>query len=112
MARTGCTENCQLHIISRRSLVDFWTKHPDAKSPLTAWYTIARKVSWKKPQDVRNMYASASFLENNVVVFEIGGRGKGYRLSAGMQYSGIGRIYVRHVLTHDEYLKKSRDGTL
>jgi mRNA interferase HigB len=93
-------------------LVTFWTTHPDAKPALLAWYTIARRASWKRPQDVKNVYKSASFLENNVVVFEIGGKGKGYRLSVGMDYSGIGRAYIRDVLTHDEYLKRSRDGTL
>jgi mRNA interferase HigB len=92
--------------------VQFWTRHPDAKPALMAWYTIARRAQWKRPQDVKNVYRSASFLGNNVVVFEIGGKGKGYRLSVGISYSGIGRIYIRDVLTHDEYLKRSRDGTL
>lgn len=101
-----------MHIISRRTLVEFWIRHPDAKSPLNAWYTVAKKASWKTPQDVKNVYPSASFLKNDVIVFEIGGRGKGYRLSAGMQYTGIGRVYVRHVLTHDEYLRRTKDGTL
>jgi mRNA interferase HigB len=101
-----------LHIISRKALVKFWTKHPDAKSALLAWHAIAKRASWKRPQDVKNVFRSASFLENNVVVFEIGGRGKGYRLSVGMDYSGIGRVYIRDVLTHDEYLNQSREGTL
>lgn len=90
----------------------FWTKHPDAKSALLAWHTIAKRASWRRPQDVKNVFRSASFLENNVVVFEIGGKGKGYRLSAGMDYSGIGRVYIRDVLTHDEYLKQSRESAL
>lgn len=101
-----------MHIISREALVEFWNRHPDAKSPLKTWYAIATKASWKTPQDVKNVYPSASLLENNVIVFEIGGRGKGYRLSGGIQYTGIGRVFVRHVLTHDEYLKRSKDGTL
>ena len=109
---TGSILGIHMHIISRRSLVAFWNKHPDAKSPLTTWYTIARKAVWKKPQDVRDVFASASFLKNDVVVFEIGGQGKGYRLSGGMQYTGIGRVFVRHVMTHDEYLRRTRDGDL
>jgi mRNA-degrading endonuclease HigB of HigAB toxin-antitoxin module len=59
---------------------------------------------------VRRTFASASFLPKNVVVFNIGGSGKGYRLIVNMRYPK--RVYVRWVLTHDEYERRSRAGTL
>jgi mRNA interferase HigB len=100
-----------VRVIAKPKLVEFWRKHPDAESPLNTWYTIARKAKWATPNEVTAVFKSASFLPHDVVIFEIGGRGKGYRLSAGMWYAGR-CIYVRHIMTHNEYLKRSRNGTL
>ncbi len=42
------------------------------------------------------------------MVFNIGGK---YRLVVDIRYD-LGRIYVRHVLTHEEYDRRTADGTL
>src|SRR5688572_18587215 len=100
-----------MRVIAKPALVNFWTTHPAAKSPLRNWYEIARKANWHTPHDVKAVYPDASIRPDNVIIFNIGGRGKGYRLSGGMWYEGQ-CIFVRHVMTHDEYLKRTRDGTL
>jgi mRNA interferase HigB len=34
-----------MHVISKPMLISFWQKHPDAESPLQAWYkTMEREV--------------------------------------------------------------------
>ncbi len=101
-----------MHVVARPVLIAFGEKHHDAKSPLSVWYTITRKANWKTPQDVKDVFTSASFLKNDVVVFEIGGKGKGYRLSAGINYRGMGHVYIRHIMTHPEYLLRSKTDTL
>lgn len=51
----------------------------------------------------------ASFLGARRTVFNIAGNK--YRLVVDMRYD-IGRVYVRGVLTHAEYDRRSIDGTL
>jgi len=43
------------------------------------------------------------------MVFNIGGTK--YRLVADVRYD-LGRVYIRHVLTHAEYTRRTRAGTL
>lgn len=51
----------------------------------------------------------ASFLGARRTVFNIGGNR--YRLVVDMRYD-LRRVYVRHVLTHEEYDRRSIEGTL
>ena len=58
---------------------EFWTRHPDAEQPLKAWYDEAKHAIWATPQDIRDHYASASFVGGNRVVFNIKGNDEGSR---------------------------------
>lgn len=91
-----------MRVIAKRTLVEFWQKHPDSQSPLAAWYAEAAKGEWNTPQEIKNLYKTASFLEGNRVVFNIGGNK--YRLIAKINYPH-GVIYIRFVGTHAEYDK-------
>lgn len=90
-------------VIAKRNLIAFYEKHPDAEQSLKAWYMEASKASWKSPQDIKNSYASASFLGNNRVVFNI--KGNQYRLVVSVAYN-FGAVYIKFIGTHREY-----DGT-
>jgi mRNA interferase HigB len=98
-----------MHIITKKVLVEFWTVHPDAEPALRSWLSTMKRGNFDSPQKVRDVFASASFLPKNVVVFNIG-RGKGYRLIVNMRYPK--RVYVRKMLTHEEYERHTRAGTL
>jgi mRNA interferase HigB len=76
---------------------------------LKAWLAIVRLKSYSRPQEVRQDFASASFLAKWRTVFNIGGNK--YRLVVEMHYD-LGRIYIRHLLTHEEYDRRSQDGSL
>ena len=52
-----------MNIISKRTLVQFYEKHPQAKTPLEVWHQDAKKSEWKTPDDIKKVYSSASFLE-------------------------------------------------
>jgi mRNA interferase HigB len=88
-----------MHVISRKKLRGFWANHPDAESPLTAWYKAARKARWRRFADVRAVFPSADQV-GKCVVFKIGGNK--YRLIAIISPNWR-RLYVRFVLTHREY---------
>jgi mRNA interferase HigB len=96
-----------MHIISKKKLRDFWGEYPKAKSPLEAWYQVAKRAEWENFADVRKTFNSAD-LVGRFVVFDIGGNK--FRLIAVIHFNRA-KLYVRHVLTHAEYdEEKWKDG--
>lgn len=91
-----------MRIIARRTLREFWEKHSDVEDALKAWCQDVGVAKWKTPEDVKNVYASASVVANNRVVFNI--KGNHYRLIAAVNY-GYGIVYIRFIGTHREYDK-------
>jgi mRNA interferase HigB len=89
-----------MRIIAKKTLRDFWERHPDAEDALQAWYHDAKQATWNSPQDIRRVYATASILANNRVVFNI--RGNHYRLIVAINYA-VGIVYIRFIGTHREY---------
>lgn len=95
-----------MHVISERKLREFWDIHPDAETPLSAWHREAEHAEWSKFADVRERYPSASQV-GKFTVFNIGGNK--FRLIVVVHFNR-GKLYVRHVLTHEEYSRgKWRD---
>ncbi|RLD05371.1 MAG: type II toxin-antitoxin system HigB family toxin [Chloroflexi bacterium] len=91
-----------MHVISKRNLVLFWTKHSDAEDALKAWYKEAEHAEWKLPAEIKARYHSADILPDNRVVLNI--KGNHYRLILKIHYN-TGKIFIRFVGTHAEYDK-------
>lgn len=89
-----------MRIIARKTLRDFWEKHPNARKPLQAWYADAKAAHWKSPKDIKDTYRNASVVANNRVVFNI--KGNDYRLVVAINYD-FSIVYIRFVGTHKEY---------
>lgn len=89
-----------MRVIAKRTLRVFWQQHPDARGALEAWHQEARRARWQTPQQIRERYASASFVGRDRVVFNIGGNK--YRLVVRVNYA-VGVIYIRFIGTHAEY---------
>ncbi len=89
-----------MRIIARRTLREFWERHPDAEQSLRAWYYDVQTAAWKSPADVKRKYANASILGRNRVVFNI--KGNRYRLVVAINYP-YQICYIRFVGTHEEY---------
>ncbi|MDO5652171.1 MAG: type II toxin-antitoxin system HigB family toxin [Moraxella sp.] len=89
-----------MRVIAKSTLVRFYTVHSDAKAPLEAWHDVAIKANWQSPQDIKNLFASASIVGNNRVVFNIAGNK--YRLVVEIAYQ-IGVIWVKFIGTHGAY---------
>ena len=91
-----------MNIISKRTLVQFYEKHTQAKTPLEVWHQDVKKAEWKTPSDIKKVYSNASFLEDNRVVFNI--KGNAYRLVVHIDY--LRKIVrVKFIGTHSEYDK-------
>jgi mRNA interferase HigB len=102
-----------MRVIARKRLMDFATKHPDARGPLDAWCRTVRKAVWANLQDVRRIFPHADAVRvasgNTVTVFNIAGNK--YRLAAAIHYNA-GRLYVLRIMTHAEYDKGTWKETL
>lgn len=88
-----------MHVVSERTLRDFWNLHPSAETPLRAWHRIVRLADWCKFSDVRDVYPNADRV-GKFTVFNVGGNK--FRLIASIHFNR-GKVYVRHVMTHEEY---------
>lgn len=89
-----------MRVIARRTLREFWEKHADAEQPLRAWYHDVRNADWHSPADVKRVYANASIVGENRIVFNIGGNK--YRLVVAVNYR-YHMCYVRFIGTHKAY---------
>jgi mRNA interferase HigB len=91
-----------MRIIKKKTLVEYYSLHADAKADLEAWHGIARASYWKTPNDVKATFAKASIIGGNRVVFNI--CGNSFRLVVKIEYK-TGCIYIRFIGTHKEYDK-------
>ena len=89
-----------MRIISRKTLIVFWEKHPDAKPALETWFYQAKHAKWETPANVKQAFQTVSVLPNNRLVFNI--KGSKYRLVVLVLFSQ-GKLFIRFVGTHAEY---------
>lgn len=89
-----------MRVIAVGALREFWVRHPEAEQALRAWYDEVRHARWARPQDIRDRYASASFLGAHRVVFNI--RGNQYRLVVAVAWR-FEAVYIKFVGTHADY---------
>lgn len=90
-----------MHIISRKTLKQFWEQYPDSQSSLSRWYKIVDKMEFSGFGELRQTFPSADKV-GDLIVFNIGGNK--YRLIASIHFNR-NKVYIRHVLTHAEYDK-------
>jgi mRNA interferase HigB len=88
-----------MHVITRKRLNEFAQKHPETGSSLARWYAIIRKSSFANFARLRQIFPQADQV-GKFTVFNIGGNK--VRLIAALHYNR-NKIYIRHVLTHEEY---------
>jgi mRNA interferase HigB len=88
-----------VRILSKPAISEFSKKHPDAATPLMAWYHITLKAAWQHLIDVRKDFPHADFADP-FTIFNISGNK--YRLLAIIKYRWQ-IVYIRKILTHKEY---------
>lgn len=92
-----------MQIIAKRTLREFWERHPLAETPLRSWYALAAAATWSGPADIKTMFgATVDFVSDNRLIFDIGGNK--FRLIVHVAY-GYGRVLVKFVGTHKDYDK-------
>jgi mRNA interferase HigB len=86
-------------VIAKSALAEFWTRHPDSREPLMAWYRLMDASTYRSFVELRRTFASADDVDG-LTVFNIGGNK--YRLVTAIHYNRS-KVYIRAVLTHGEY---------
>jgi mRNA interferase HigB len=91
-----------LHGISRKALREFADTHQEVETPLDDWYRTTKRLRWTSLMDVRETFPHADAV-GEFTIFNISGNK--YRLATYINY-GTGKVYIRHVMTHEEYSRK------
>jgi mRNA interferase HigB len=89
-----------MRIISRKRLRDYWEQHKEVQKALEAWYADVKNSVWHNTSEIKTIYQTASFLEDNRVVFNI--CGNNYRIVVRINYD-YQLVYIRFVGSHTEY---------
>lgn len=89
-----------MNVISRKTLVEFYGIHADAREPLETWYKVSKKAVWGNFNDVRSAYPAADVVGDDRMVFNI--KGNKYRLVARFSFR-YKAIQVKWIGTHAEY---------
>ena len=91
-----------MRVIAKKTIVEYYTMHADAKTALEEWFEKAELADWKNFSDIKDSFRSADWVGNNRVVFNI--KGNDYRLVVLVLFK-IKMVYVRFIGTHTEYDK-------
>ena len=91
-----------MRVIGLKIIEDFVEQHADVRNQLYAWVGEARDANWETPNEIKARYASASFLDDNRVIFNI--KGVKYRLEVKVNYKNQ-IVLVKRLGTHAEYSK-------
>jgi mRNA interferase HigB len=93
-----------MRIIAKKTLKDFYeqSRYMDSKSALESWYKEVLRLEWSNPNEVKEMYRSASIVGDEKIVFNIAGNK--YRLIVSINYYAK-IVFVKFIGTHKQYDK-------
>jgi len=95
-----------MRVIARRTLREFVatrTGHKDQgalRSALDAWFHEVQNAKWRSRAEVKELYATASIVSADRVVFNI--KGNSYRLVVAVDYEK-GILWIKWLGTHNDY---------
>lgn len=94
-----------MKIVGRGLLQAFCDEHADARNWIKGWIAEAQYAKWTDSHDIKSRYPSASFLSDNLVIFNV--KGNSYRLEAKVAYK-TGTLSISWIGTHAEYDKRNK----
>jgi mRNA interferase HigB len=89
-----------MRLIAESTLVQFWTKHPEAQQTLQAWYKTFKSCSAHDFNSLKLTFGAADYVPPKYTVFNVGGNE--FRIVLNIHYNAQ-RAFVRFVGTHAEY---------
>ena len=95
-----------MRIIARRTLRQFVDSlagqkdQPAVKAALDAWFDEVSKADWSSSADVKRLYATASIVSAERIVFNI--KGNDYRLVVAVDFEKA-IVWIKWIGTHKAY---------
>lgn len=95
-----------MRIIARRTLRQFVDSlarqkdQPAVKAALDAWFDEVSKADWTSSADVKRLYATASIVSAERIVFNI--KGNDYRLVVAVDFEKA-IVWIKWIGTHKAY---------
>jgi len=95
-----------MRIIARRTLREFVASRaghkdqPALKAAIDAWFDEVRRARWRSSVDVRRLYATASIVSADRVVFNI--KGNSYRMVVAVDFEKA-IVWIKWIGTHRDY---------
>jgi mRNA interferase HigB len=111
LIRVSCAHNGRrlqdaMRIIARRTLREFVASRdghkdqPALKAALDSWFAEVNKAAWSSTADVKRLYATASIVSGDRIVFNI--KGNAYRLVVAVDFEKA-IVWIKWVGTHGDY---------
>ena len=94
-----------MRVLNLKLVHDFQDEHACARNTVQCWLAEAKEASWKTSSDIKDRFSTASFLPDNIVIFNL--KGNSYRLEIQVAYE-TQTIFVKWVGTHAEYDKRNK----
>jgi len=88
-----------MHIISSRSLREFWLIHPGSTNSLLHWHTTLEHAEAADFSALKTVFNTVDWV-GGLVVFDIGGNK--YRIIADVVFRSQ-TVFIKYVFTHKEY---------
>ncbi len=89
-----------MNVITAATLKQAGQQYPDAQTALEEWKTIVRRPLFSNFAEIRDTFASASWIGPDWVIFNI--RGGNYRLITRVNFQ-YRSFFVKEFFTHQEY---------
>jgi mRNA interferase HigB len=95
-----------MRIIARRTLREFIASregrkdHPAVKAALDAWFAEVSRAVWTTTADVKRLYATASIVSADRIVFSI--KGNDYRLVVAVDFDKT-LVWIKWIGSHEAY---------
>jgi mRNA interferase HigB len=89
-----------MRVIARRTLIDFWCKHPETKVALQRWHTLVKAARWRSMDEVQGAAPKCKLLNSERIRFEVAGGN--YCMVVGFDFRRQA-AFVKFIGTHAEY---------
>lgn len=95
-----------MRVISRRTLREYVERlegrkdQPAVKAALDAWFAEVGKAAWASSSDIKRLYATASIVNAERIVFNI--KGNDHRLVVAADFEK-GIVWIKWIGTHKAY---------
>jgi mRNA interferase HigB len=94
----------RVHLIKWRTVDVFVVKHARSRVSFEGFKGAIKRADWNSINDVQQTFGSADMIDNNRLVFNIGGNN--FRLICSYWFGpNMVHLYVKWIGTHAEYTK-------